>query len=63
MQRAPDSKYHEALAIAREDPDKGIASDCPLVVLIANTLLDFPVVQNALARAFEIYRSNRNRRL
>ena len=63
MQRAPDSKYHEALAIAREDPDKGIASDCPLVVLIANTLLDFPVVQNALARAFEIYRSNRNSKI
>ena len=63
MQRAPDSKYHEALAIARENPEKGTSSDCPLVVLLSNNHLNLPIVQNAVARAYDIYRSKRNSKI
>ena len=59
----PAHNYHTALANAQEDPKKYSESACPLEVFLANDILGIPNIQNALARAHEIFSAKRNSKI
>ncbi len=59
----PTHNYEVALGAVVANPQSCLTSECPLEVLLAQESLTHPVPENAIARAYEIYKYNLNSKI
>jgi len=59
----PSHRYQTALNNVKQDTKSCLTSECPLEVLLAREALGHPVVENALHRAYSLYRGARNSKI
>lgn len=59
----PAHRYKTALQNVKKDAKKSLSSECPLEKRLAQEVLGHPTVSDALNRALDIFRGNRNSKI